>query len=55
MKEESYVMVYDLGGGTFDVTLLEMFEGVLEVILEEDTDEADELADEIRELIELEG
>lgn len=31
MEEESYVMVYDLGGGTFDVTVLEMFEGVLEV------------------------
>lgn len=23
MDEESYVLVYDLGGGTFDVTLLE--------------------------------
>lgn len=31
MDEESYCLVYDLGGGTFDVTLLEMFEGVLEV------------------------
>ena len=31
MDEESYVLIYDLGGGTFDVTLLEMFEGVLEV------------------------
>lgn len=31
LEEESYLMVYDLGGGTFDVTVLEMFEGVLEV------------------------
>ncbi|MCC8018038.1 MAG: Hsp70 family protein, partial [Lachnospiraceae bacterium] len=29
--EESHILVYDLGGGTFDVTLLEMFDGVLEV------------------------
>lgn len=31
MEEESYILVCDLGGGTFDVTLLEMFDGVLEV------------------------
>lgn len=31
LEEESQILVYDLGGGTFDVTLLEMFDGVLEV------------------------
>ena len=31
MDEESHILVYDLGGGTFDVTLLEMYSGVLEV------------------------
>lgn len=31
LEEESHILVYDLGGGTFDVTLLEMFGGVLEV------------------------
>lgn len=31
MEDESHILVYDLGGGTFDVTLLEMFDGVLEV------------------------
>lgn len=31
MQENSTVLVYDLGGGTLDVTVLEMFEGILEV------------------------
>lgn len=31
MEEESHILIYDLGGGTFDVTLLELFDGVLEV------------------------
>ncbi|MBB5264906.1 molecular chaperone DnaK [Catenibacillus scindens] len=31
IDDESHILVYDLGGGTFDVTLLEMFAGVLEV------------------------
>jgi molecular chaperone HscC len=30
-KELSAIMVFDLGGGTFDVTVLECFEGVVEV------------------------
>ncbi|HEY5583515.1 MAG TPA: Hsp70 family protein [Ruminiclostridium sp.] len=31
MEECKNVLVYDLGGGTLDVTVLEMFEGVMEV------------------------
>lgn len=31
IEEESTILVYDFGGGTFDVTLLEMFAGVLDV------------------------
>jgi len=31
MKDQKNVLVYDLGGGTLDVTVLEMFEGVLDV------------------------
>lgn len=30
-KEETKFLVFDLGGGTFDVSILEMFEGVMEV------------------------
>ncbi len=31
MQECRHLLVYDLGGGTLDVTVLEMFEGILEV------------------------
>jgi len=31
MKNENNVLVYDLGGGTFDVTLLTIIDGIFEV------------------------
>jgi molecular chaperone DnaK len=31
-EEDSLILVFDLGGGTFDVSLVECFEGCLEVI-----------------------
>jgi len=30
-KDETTILVFDLGGGTFDVSILELFEGVMEV------------------------
>ncbi|KAI4453547.1 heat shock protein 70kda [Holotrichia oblita] len=31
MSEQRHILVYDLGGGTLDVTVLELFEGVVDV------------------------
>lgn len=31
MKEDRHILVYDLGGGTFDVSVVEMMSGILEV------------------------
>ena len=30
-EPESRFLVFDLGGGTFDISILELFEGVMEV------------------------
>ncbi len=32
MKGEQKIMVYDLGGGTFDVSIIEIGDGVIEVL-----------------------
>ena len=31
-KKEQKIMVYDLGGGTFDVSIIEIGDGVIEVL-----------------------
>lgn len=31
LNEDKYILVYDLGGGTFDVSLVELFDGIIEV------------------------
>lgn len=31
-QEEEAILVFDLGGGTYDVSLLESFEGIFEVL-----------------------
>ena len=31
-KQEETILVFDLGGGTFDVSILEGFEGIFEVL-----------------------
>ncbi len=31
MEKEEHILIYDFGGGTFDVSVVELFEGVLEV------------------------
>ncbi|MFS0576644.1 Hsp70 family protein [Sporosarcina sp. 179-K 3D1 HS] len=31
LDEDQFILVYDLGGGTFDVSLVELFDGVIEV------------------------